>query len=344
VAAQETQAHGSLPAEVRIWRWPADGRPVAVEDWKDIGTKQGRGVWWIDISGPADFSELAPFFDEMRLAQFQRPMLGHVIQGIGPDHPEVEFVDEFDPAVAAAMNVSGGVHFLRAPGLRAHIPIGVSGLPLMAIMPVSFLIGGIWLVTHRAPGTAVTHGQPHPADPLERDDLIRMVKERWRTSVRSPGDVAQLMLRGVAESYPGALREVDRRIRDGELSYLRYLADPEAGGDLDETRARRELLGMTWIVEGAARELAALLRPGAPDTDVWFPILETQIEAAQTHAIVTDALATLRRQRASIRDSLDLIASQQFNLQLEISRDESAQSTRFQQAVGVVAASSSDRR
>jgi hypothetical protein len=93
---------------------------------------------------------------------------------------------------------------------------------------------------------------------------------------------------------------------------------------------------MTWVVEGAARELAPLLRPGAPDADLWFPILETKSEAAQTHTIVADALGTLHRQRASIRDSLDLIASQQVNLQLEVSREEAAQGARLQHAVGVV--------
>jgi hypothetical protein len=226
-----------LPEEVSISRWLSDGRPIAAETWKGIGTKHGQGVWWIDICGPADFSILAPYFDEMQLPQFQRAMLGHVIQGIGLDHPEVEFVDEFDPTVAAAMNVSGGVQFLRAPALRARIPIGVSGMPLMAVMPLSFLIGSIWLVTHRERGTALTHGQPYSTDPVERDELIRIVADRWRTSVRSPGDVAQLMLRGMAETYPRALREVDRRLQDGALSYLRHLTDPSVGGDLNESRA-----------------------------------------------------------------------------------------------------------
>lgn len=334
--------NASLPSAIRL-RWLRhDGRVDVVDDHRGVGRKQGEGILWIDLSPTPDTERVADLFDEMQLPGYERPMLGHVIQGTGPDDYGAESVPWYDADVAARLAAPSGVAFLKAFDLMAETavaPVGDEEPPKLFLREVLFLVSDRWIVTARKRGFAVTRGIAFNRDPVPFEYLLRFTRERWG-SFNEPHDAATLMLRAIVDTFLTALEAISRRLQNSELGYVRGLDEADGAGNLDERAYRVELVDIKWMVDGVSGALNRLARPGTDTSVAWFRVHSGAAKqlAVEVRELVDLARGEVARQREQLRESFDLVASTQASRQLELARQEQSRGQRLERAITLVTA------
>jgi hypothetical protein len=303
-----------------------------------IPTRDEPGVLWIDCAQLTNWEDAADAIEGIELSGLTRPALGHLFEGVEPGSgapPPSMWPDEAESEKLAA---GLGVRFLNASWLRAKFPpYPGTTPPVLILCKVSFLVGGDWIITNRARGVGATLGTPYEDDPVSRSDLEREVNLRWNSKLTNAGDVAMLMLRGLAVSYRPAVSTINSRLQNAELSFVRRQADA-ASSDLDADEYRRELLAMKWVVGSLTKEVGALSRRGTPMERAWFHLLQSADIAEEMQSLIDETLAGAHRETEAIRVGLDLIAGQRTTELLDLQRSEQAQSAQFEQRVNVLAA------
>lgn len=86
------EADLTTPPGVSIERWASGSEVQVIRDLRDAGTETSH-VIWMDIAGATDWGALADLLDVMALPGYERAMLGHLLQGVGPDDHGAEAVD-----------------------------------------------------------------------------------------------------------------------------------------------------------------------------------------------------------------------------------------------------------
>lgn len=318
--------------------WKTDGVPRPLKDWRQAGAT-GLGIVWIDLDSPTQWEDVASALDEMALPGFERAMLGHLLTGIRPDDPGARTVDWYDPHVARGLRrgESSRPRYLGAFALKPEVSVGPWETAWVFVQPVEFLVSSTWLITSRRRGTAITTGAARASNAFPREDLVTFARRHWRR-FSHPGDLAMVFVRTLVDSYTPALREVDRRLEDCELGFVRGVDDPKGGGTLSDTEYRSKLLEVKWIVDGVSRTLAKLSRPATDLRSAWFDLSDAVVQADQTQDLIERTTRTLGRQREDLRASFDLIASTQASEQLSLSRDAQERSDRFRGLIDFIAA------
>lgn len=328
----ETQGH------LRAIRLTPTGAHEEVATGSPIPARDEPGVLWIDCSELTNWDDAADAIEGIELSGLTRPALGHLFEGVEPGSggpPPTMWPDQAESGKLAA---GLGVRFLNASWLRATFSAYPdANPPVLILCKVSFLVGGDWIITHRARGVGATLGTPYANAPVSRADLEREVNLRWNSKLTNAGDVAMLMLRGLAGSYRPAIFTINSRLQNAELSFVRHQAD-SASSDLDVDEYRRELLAMKWVVGSLTREVGALSRRGSPMERAWFHLRESTDIATETQSLIEEALSGAHRETGAIRVGLDLIAGQRTTELLDLQRTEQAQSTQFERRVNVLAA------
>ena len=163
-----------LPPGVVVEAWDENGFAKVIDDWRGAG-REGQGIVWIDVERATDWATLADLFDEMSLPGYERAMLGHVLEGVGPEHHGAEKVSWYSPRIANQLNMPGFPYFLEAFGLRSNVAPGPNDPPWVYTQPVHFLVGGRWLITSRKHGTASDGLEAQTGPAFPREVLTRSV-------------------------------------------------------------------------------------------------------------------------------------------------------------------------
>lgn len=284
------------------------------------GSLTGHGVVWIDLEAQTDWETLAETLDALNLPGYDRAMLGHLLQGVGPSDFGAEQVPWYSRSVASKLNTPGFPAYLEAFGLHAEISPGPYEPPWVFNQPVRFLVGGLWLITNRLEGRASDGIYMQRADPVPRDQLSRYARRRWQRYV-DPGDLAILLLRALVETYRPAIAALDRRLQDLQQGYVRGRGDPGGSGNLDEVGYREGLLQVKWAVDGLSRSMLNLSRPATAARGAWFPVRGAIDAAEEISELLDRAEQSLTRLRDELRESFALIAASQASEQLTISRE-----------------------
>ena len=295
-----------LPTGMRVVAWPANAPPHVLADHREAG-QAGQGIIWIDLVNVAAWDVVADALDEMELPGYDRALLGHVLQGPGPDQPGAEGVPWYDETVAATINAPGGPSYLRAFGLEADIHVDIDQPPWVFQQEVRFLVSNRWLITHRLDGRAsngvhAMYGEPFAASALE--DFAR---RRWGGFV-DPPDLALLFLRAVVDTYADAIAALDTRVRMLQQAYLRPSEGP-GKGSVDDAAYREKLLQVGWVVDGLSGALTTVARPGRAAPEAWFDVVSSGSIAVEAQDLIERAEVAVRRQREDLREGFSLIAA-----------------------------------
>jgi hypothetical protein len=305
-----------------------------------IGELQGKGILWIDFADTAERERLAQELEALKLVDLERPMLGHVFEGVGPDAYGANRVSGYDEQVAARLATGTPVTFLHAFALAAEIgiaPAADEDLPRVYRQDVHFLVGSRWILTSRKRGHAATRGYTFPGDAVTYNDLLRFIERHW-AGTNEPADAAILLLRALVDTYPHAIADVAGRLQNSELGYMRGIDEPQGSGNLDDREYRQELVDVKWIVDGLSNSINDLRRPGVDAGVSWFRVTHASAAAREVETLLRDARDELGRLREQLRQSFDLIASTQSSRQIELGRREQRHRQRLEQVVTVVTA------
>jgi len=326
------------PAWLRLWWLPQQLPFQPIDDHRDVGQQQGKGILWVDFDQIGDWDEMRRVFAEMKLFDFEFAMVGHLIVCIGPGVPGVEREDWYDADVARRLRARTGVRYLKAFALREAIgvaPIADRELPRIYRREVFFLVSDRWIITRRRRGMSVTRGIPDDeSDAVDYDELRRTLEERWR-NFNEPHDAATLILRVLADSWLPAITRVGGRLQNSELAYVRGLDDPAGGGNLSDREYRQELVDLKWVVDGLSSDFTGLLRPGVPVAAKWFSVRQAADVAGEVDELLELAREEVGRHREQLRESFDLIATTQTSRQIELAGEEQRRGRRLELVVAL---------
>jgi hypothetical protein len=311
----------SLPPGVRIEAWPADSPPRPLADWRDAG-REGQGIIWIDLETVTAWDEIADGLDSAGLPVYERAMLGHVLQGVGPTDHGAEGVPWYDAAVARRMGSPGSATFLRAFGLTSRIAPDPLDAPRVFEHPVFFLVSSRFLITNRVSGSGSDGQTRERCDPFPLDRLRDYVREHW-ARFANPEDLAILVLRTLVATYRPAFEDLEGRLQVLQQIFVQERLRPGSTGEdvFDEAAYRRALLQVTWAVDTFSRPVSELNRPATRPHTAWFPVHDAELPAIEVRELLGDATELLTRLRGEIRESFAFVAASEASEQLVISRE-----------------------
>lgn len=336
-----------LPDGITVHVWSKDRPPQRLDNWRTAGRAMRDGIIWIDMEDLAERSTAADAFDAMQLPGFDRAMLGHLFEGVGPEGFRAEQVQWYSERIASTLNRPRHASFLNAFALEADVSPGPWDPPWVYLKSVDFLVGyGSWLFTIRRRGHASDGHHMNSAAPFEHAAMQRFARDNWQRFRAAP-DLAILLLRGVVGTYAPALAAIDRRLQDLQQGYMRGRNDPNEAGSLDDAGYRSGLLQVKWAVDGLSRQILPLSRPAMDVRTAWFRLVAPAATdtAEQVQELLERAERTLARHREELRESFALIAASQASEQMALAHelqlraiDADEREQRFERLVQFVAA------
>ncbi len=329
---------GSRIKGVRAWVLKRSGGLEELEIGVEHVERGIGGIVWVDCCNVTDWQAAAEAIEALDLAHLSRPALGHLFETIDPGVPGGTGTWA-DPEESAKLATGLGVRFVNGFWANAKIDPGVHGIPVLLFAKVTFLADEGWIITNRTGGLGVTSGVPSRGEPVPLDDLRREVDLNWNLGIKSGGDVAMFMLRGLCASFRPALSAVTRRLQNAELSFTRWVAD-HGPADLDDVAYRKELMALKWGIETAALDISSLNRRATSLDNAWFRLSPgSAVDAAnEAQELIGEAMITCERQGDRVRSGLELIAATVSAEQLRLARQEQQRSAGFERRVGLLAA------
>jgi hypothetical protein len=315
--SREVSSIPELPEGMCVEAWRAGALAQPLADWRDAG-REGQGIIWIDLDNVAQWDAVAEALEAMELPMFERSMLGHVLQRVGPEQHGAEDVPWYDHDVARQLNRPGAPSYLDAFGLKADIAPGHDGPPWVFIQPVAFLVSSRWIITHRVNGSASDGHKRTTCEPFPLERLRRYAAAEWRRYA-NPEDLAILILRSLTESYRPALADVDVRLEVLQQAYVQG-REPNSIEGLDEAGYRSALLQVKWVIDTISQAVVRLSRPATSIRTAWFRIGQNEAAAHEVAELLERAERTLTRQREEVRESFALAAASQTSEQLTLAR------------------------
>ena len=240
VSSGEPRPESIDGARIELW---LPGGEAQVLDWADLQTSQ-RGIVWIDLGLPVDWSAVRGALLSSDLEGLQPEMIGHFLNGIGPEEPGAGSVEGFDASVAAELARNDTLpRYLRFFGLQDDVQPGPWAPPWIFRQDVGLLVGSTWLVTARYHGSASDGLHVNQAKPFPLAELRKVARLRWDLCESGP-ELAILVMRALVESFGSSLSAIDKRLRHLQQGFIRRLSEPHGGGNVDEAGYRD---GLVWL-------------------------------------------------------------------------------------------------
>ena len=312
-----TLTHG-----MKVWIWKANGNPVRIgpNAWGGVGESNETTIWVEieEIDAQFYLPEIGEAIETMSLPDYRPAMFPYIENRFIPGDFVAKEAPWRDHSLERELSRGDGVvRLVRAAKLSAE---GTSGNePEISEGRVLFLCGSNWLITSFSLEMLAWSGSRISGAPIARDALIEYAKRNWQDTFRA-GDLANLFLRAIVESWIPALATVDERLQSLAASFMRGLPDPEAPTATIDNKYAEGLVAVQQVVNGLSRTLPRLARPATPMSNAWFPGRNTEGVAAAIQALIERTTQILATQRDDIRASFALIAAAQTSEQLALTR------------------------
>jgi hypothetical protein len=195
-----------------------------------VGAQTDNGVLWVDVAQPTDWEGLALELDSFTLPGYSRPMLGYVLQRTSPGSVGINGVPSYDRSVEAGLRARAGAAFLYWFDLVEEVGFPGNEPPMVFTRRVTILASDRWVITNRDEGSAHSESVMAVLPPAKRRVLADAITNVPRTrDIASGYDVAMVICRGLADSYPHAVAQVRKRLADGLLDFIHGATRSERG-------------------------------------------------------------------------------------------------------------------